>query len=810
MAAVTRSPVPGLSHDKRLLRRLIRLAILAWTAVVGVSLYVIIHHHREHAYHQAHQKALDHFNKEFAFRLWGTGKGGMYLKVGPDTPPIEYLHFLPNRDARLPDGQQLTLYDPVSALRQITAQQHEIYGIAGRIVGEVPFNPDNLPDAWEARALESFRQGRPEVLEETKLSGKPYLRLMRPMVMTENCLTCHGHQGYKAGDIRAGIGVYVSLEPFLADLADYTQAAAISHCLIWLMGLTGIGFTSRRVDRHLEERVAHLEETGLAAHVFESSLQGVMITDDEGRILRVNNVFTDLTGFSSEDAIGEKPSILRSGHHDPEFYAGMWHDLLAKGRWAGEVTNRRKNGEIFVAWETISTVYDDSGLPRYFIAMFQDVTDQKLANQRIYQLAHYDILTQLPNRQLLGDRITHALDRARRQGSWLGLLFIDLDKFKVVNDTLGHHAGDKLLAIVAERLTKCVRASDTVARLGGDEFAILLEGIDSLSDIERVAEKIITTTAEAIPLEGRQWRIGASVGISLYPRDGEDMGSLLKNADTAMYKAKADGRNRFQFFDASLAQQAAEHVARESALRQAIAEQGLHLHYQPLVDIASGRVIGVEALVRWRHAGKMIPPDEFIPLAEESGLIVPLGQWVAHTACAEIAALTQRLGRSLRLSLNVSALELKHAGYLDTLLQAVSDSGLPPASLELEITETSMMQELRGKATLFERLSDQGISIAIDDFGTGYSSLSYLKRLPVDTLKIDRTFVLDTPTDPDDCAIIRTIIYMGRSLGLRMVAEGVENADQLAFLREQGCDIAQGYLFSRPLPLNELENLLRA
>jgi len=734
----------------------------------------------------------------------------MYLKVGPDTPPIEYLHFLPNRDTRLPDGQMLTLYDPVSALRQITVQQHEIYGIAGRIVGEVPFNPDNLADAWEARALEAFRQGKQEVLEETNLSGKPYLRLMRPMVMTENCLTCHGHQGYKAGDIRSGIGVYVSLEPFLADLADYTQAAAISHCLIWLLGLTGIGFTSRRVDRHLEERVAHLEETGLAAHVFESSLQGVMITDAEGRILRVNNVFTDLTGFSAEEAIGQQPSILRSGHHDPEFYAGMWHDLLAQGRWSGEVTNRRKSGEIFVAWETISTVYDDSGLPRYFIAMFQDVTDQKLANQRIYQLAHYDILTQLPNRQLLGDRITHAIDRARRQGSWLGLLFIDLDKFKVVNDTLGHHAGDKLLAIVADRLTKCVRASDTVARLGGDEFAILLEDIDTLNDIERVAEKIVSTAAEPIPLEGRQWRVGASVGISLYPKDGEDMGSLLKNADTAMYKAKADGRNRFQFFDASLAQQAAEHVARENALRQAIAEQGLRLHYQPLVAIASGAIIGVEALVRWPHEGKMIPPDEFIPLAEESGLIVPLGQWVARTACSEIAALTQRLGRSLQLSLNVSALELKHAGYLDTLLQAVRESGLPPASLELEITETSMMQELRGKAALFELFSNQGISIAIDDFGTGYSSLSYLKRLPVDTLKIDRTFVLDTPADKDDCVIIRTIVSMGRSLGLHMVAEGVETPEQLEFLRQEGCDIGQGYLFSRPLPLNELEVLLRA
>ncbi len=796
-------------RDLHLLRRGVWIVVILWSVLVGISLFANIKIHYQNAHQQAHNTAMDHFRKDLAFRLWATGRGGLYIEVQDDTPPIDYLSFLTDRDITTADGKHLTLYDPASALSHLTRLHGDLYGIPSRIVSPAPFNPANLPDPWEAKAIEAFRRGAKEITEITELQGRPHLRVIRPVHTQQSCMKCHAQQGYQVGAINAGVGVAV-------DLIDFTEAArhaalvsAASHGGFWLIGLIGIGFGTRRLRQQWQENQDHMAETNLAAQVFENGLQAVIITDAQARIIRVNRMFTELTGYSPEEVIGKTPALLKSERHEPPFYKEMWRAMLDEGRWMGEIWNRRKNGQIFTVWQTISSVRDESGNVRYFISMFQDITDQKEVNDHIYMLAHFDALTMLPNRQLMSDRIDHAVERARRQEQMLALLFVDLDQFKKINDTLGHGAGDRLLAVAAKRLMNCVRTSDTVARLGGDEFAILLEDIDEPADIERIGEKVLKEIAMPIELEGREWYIGASIGISMFPKDGNDLSSLLKNADTAMYRAKHEGRNRLCFFDETMAEQAALRLTLETALRLALERQAFTLHYQPQIDIASGKTVGVEALIRWQRDGTLVSPAEFIPLAEETGLIVPMGQWMIATACREILQLTRELGYGLRLAVNISAREIVSPSFLDDLRAILERTGMPAHWLELEITESIAMHDITKTATLLKNVSALGMTIAIDDFGTGHSSLAYLKQLPVDYLKIDRTFVRDIPGDKEDSAIVRTIITMSRTLDVQVIAEGVETEEQLEFLRQEGCDLAQGYYLSKPIAIADLKTFLR-
>jgi len=791
-----------------MLTRWLYVTVALWTLLVGISLFANIRTYYSHADTQARNTAMDHFRKDLAFRLWVTGRGGLYIDSTPETPPIHYLDFLHDRDVVTADGRHLTLYDPASALRHLTRLHGDLYGIPSRIVGFNPFNPENLPDPWEARAIEAFKRGVGEVAETVEYRGAPHLRVYRPVKTLESCLKCHAHQGYEVGAINAAVGVAVALKPY-TDLARHASlVSAASHLGFWLIGLIGIAYGVHRLRREWWHNQEHRAETEMAAQVFQSGLQAAFITDPQGRIIRVNAMFTELTGYSEAEAIGQYPSLLKSGRHDGTFYQELWRALLNEGRWVGEIWNRRKSGEIFTVWETLSTVRDEHGKPRYFISMFQDITDQKEINDHIYMLAHFDSLTLLPNRQLMSDRIEHAIERARRQQQTLALLFIDLDQFKKINDTLGHGAGDRLLGIAAKRLLNCVRTSDTVARLGGDEFAILLDDVAEPVDIERVAEKILRELGMPLALEGREWYIGASIGISIFPKDGDNLGTLLKNADTAMYRAKNEGRNRLCFFDATMAEQAALRLTLETALRLAIEHQAFTLHYQPQVDLASGRVVGVEALIRWQRDGSLVSPADFIPLAEETGLIVPMGQWMIATACREILDLSRELGYGIRLAVNISAREIGAPTFYDDLRRTLDRTGMPPHWLELEITESIAMHDIGKTAALLKKVSEYGVSIAIDDFGTGHSSLAYLKQLPVDYLKIDRTFVRDIPDDKEDSAIVRTIITMSGTLDVRVIAEGVETPEQLEFLRHEGCDLAQGYLLSKPIPIQQLKAYL--
>lgn len=547
-----------------------------------------------------------------------------------------------------------------------------------------------------------------------------------------------------------------------------------------------------------------------AARVFESTSEGIVITDVEGIIQAVNPAFSAITGYEEAEVLGQTPRLLRSGRHDRDFYCQMWQALRTYGQWRGEVWNRRKGGEIYPEWLTISAVEDGGGQITHWVAVFSDITQIKLAQERLDFLAHHDALTGLPNRVLLHDRLAQAIRRASREGRRFAVLFLDLDGFKGVNDTLGHAAGDRLLEVVAQRLRARLRECDTLARLGGDEFLILLEGAKDDGDAAKAAADCLRLLGEAVPISGHEIFISGSIGIAIYPDDGVDPDALLRSADLAMYRAKAAGRNTFQCYTPELTLSARERHALENALRGALARGELLLHYQPQVELTSRAPCGVECLVRWRHQTLgLVPPGRFIPIAESLGIVAEIGDWVLREACGQLVA-WRRAGIPVpRLAVNVSIQQLERPTLLPLLRELLADTGLPPADLELEVTESMLMgQSTRALATL-DALRDLGVKLAVDDFGTGYSALGRLNRIPIDRLKIDASFVHDIARDPKDEAIARTIIGMGRDLGLEVIAEGVEREDQAEFLVREGCHFAQGYLFGRPMSALVLEQWWR-
>jgi diguanylate cyclase (GGDEF)-like protein/PAS domain S-box-containing protein len=796
----------------RTINRLTVLVLTGWTVLAAGSLAWNWQREHDAAMELAQNTARANFFKDQAFRFWASEKGGVYveLRPGSKTQPSPYLAHLPDRDISSTDGKHLTLMNPAFMLREMMDQYADLYGVRGRITGLKALNPNNLADPWEAEAIHAFERGVKEVSAVVDIQGEPHIRLMRPMVMTPDCMKCHAQLGYRVGDIRGGVGVAVPLREYLEIANKAHRVNLMTHGSLWLLGVVGIGVGYRRSRKYLQERQQTLAELALAAQVFENGLQGTLITDANGRILRVNHMFSEITGYSPEEAIGETPRLLKSDHQSPEFYQTMWQSLTAHGSWQGELWDRRKNGEAFAAWQSISSVRDSDGNITYYIGMLQDVTEQKRASERIQHLAHYDILTGLPNRQLFHDRLQHAVTRASRDQSALAVLFVDLDRFKYINDSLGHYAGDQVLRITAERLSSCVREADTVARLGGDEFTILIENVGQISEVERLVERLLQTLAEPITLAERDLFIGASIGIALFPRDGTAAETLLKNADTAMYRAKAGGRGRACFFDEAMSQATLRRIALTTALRYSIEREELVLYLQPQAGLAKQRIQGFEALLRWQSAEHgWVMPNDFIPLAEESGQIIAIGEWVLDNACREAMRWSSRADGP-NIAVNVSAIQLLEKGFVDQVATILQQTGLPPGRLELEITESAVMDQIDQAVIALERLKRLGVCIAVDDFGTGYSSLSYLKRLPVDRLKIDRSFVKDLPDDTNDAALVRAIVAMAHSLGLETVAEGIETEAQRAFLAALGCDHYQGYYLSRPLPADEAAALLAA
>ncbi|MGF1613194.1 MAG: EAL domain-containing protein [Gammaproteobacteria bacterium] len=552
------------------------------------------------------------------------------------------------------------------------------------------------------------------------------------------------------------------------------------------------------------------EKLALAASVFDNTLDGIMVTDAEGIILQVNKAFSRITGYSPDEIIGNSPRVLRSDRHDEAFYAELWRSLRDEGAWQGEIWNRHKNSRVFPLWQTISSVRNPDGRIRRYIATYYDITEQKLSEERIYRLAHYDVVTKLPNRLLFVDRLHHALERSKREGMQMAVFFMDLDHFKTINDTLGHPTGDILLQQVAEKLSQCLRRQDTVARIGGDEFTILLENIKDIAAVETVSRKILHTLAKPFCIGEQKTFISGSIGISVYPNDGSDVDALLKNADLAMYRAKELGRNRYQFYARDMAEEAAERLHLQNALRQAMGRQEFLLHYQPLTHLEDRSVVGAEALIRWqRPAMGLISPDKFIPLAEETREIDLIGEWVLRTACGQLRQWLDAGFTEVRLAVNISGQQIKRGNLADIARKVIEETRCPAELVDLEITESCIMREVEQSIQTLKCLRELGFELAIDDFGTGYSSLSYLKQIPVTKLKVDRSFIRDIPQDSNNKAIAKAIIGLGKSLGLTVVAEGIETAAQEAFLLGEGCQQGQGYFYSRPVPPNDFKEILR-
>lgn len=546
----------------------------------------------------------------------------------------------------------------------------------------------------------------------------------------------------------------------------------------------------------------------LDAEVFRISREGVMITDAEGAIISVNEAFTEITGYSKEEAIGQTPRLLKSARHSNEFYKQMWATLNLVGRWQGEIWNRRKNGEIYPEWLGISVSRDQHARIKEYVGIFMDISEHKRAQERIEELAFYDALTGLANRRLMADRTKQAISFAKRQKCLVGLIYLDLDHFKEINDSMGHLVGDQLLVQIATRLKSCVRDTDTVCRMGGDEFVVLLNDMTSTNDVVEVAQKILEVLSSPLELNHRSLKVSGSVGASLYPMDGDTFDTLLQRADTAMYQAKHAGRNTFRMFTEEMNRTVQHTIMMRSDMQRGLDNHEFYLEYQPQFDINSLRVIGVEALVRWRHPSKgLIPPGEFIPVAEDCGLIVEIGHFVMLEACKQSKRWLDE-GHTLSVAVNVSYVQFSRDNFQQQVIETLQESGLPPRLLELELTESILMEEPDDVIAIVEMLRQQGIYLAIDDFGTGFSSLAYIKRLPVQKLKIDQSFVRDIVIDQDDQAIVSAIINMAKSLKLKCIAEGVETEEQAHLLRERGCDHIQGYWLAKPLSVSKMNDLL--
>lgn len=559
-----------------------------------------------------------------------------------------------------------------------------------------------------------------------------------------------------------------------------------------------------------EELIRNQEHLRLSATVFENTAEGVVITDADIAILDVNRAFTDITGYEREEVLGKDPTMFKSGRHDESFYQDLWRSVEETGQWRGEIWNRRKDGSVFPEWLTISAVYSDDGVLLNYVGVFSDISSIKNSQEQLEHLAHHDALTGLPNRLLFNAHLKHAISHAKRTQTNLAVVFLDLDRFKMINDSFGHTVGDELLKQVADMLVNTLRVDDTVARIGGDEYVLLLEDIDDPEYAAIAADKVIRALGYPFKLGSHDVHITASMGISIYPRDGESINELLRNADAAMYRAKEAGRNTYQFYTSELTQHAFEHVLLENSLRRAIEKDEFLLLYQPQIDLRSGRVVGVEALIRWNHPDLgIISPIRFTPVAEESDLIERIGEWVLINACYQAASWLQDGIEFGRVAVNVASRQLYRSGIVDTVSAALKASGLPAEKLELEVTENLLMQETSRVIVQLEALRDLGITLAIDDFGTGYSSLSYLKSLPISKLKIDKSFVRDLPHDPDDMAISNAVIALGNSMQMTVIAEGVENEAQARFLEQAGCPEVQGFLYSQPITADELVSFLQ-
>ncbi|UGA56648.1 EAL domain-containing protein [Vibrio sp. VB16] len=787
--------------------------LVVWSILIAGSLSWNIIAARENIISRAYSEAKTSINKDITFRLWGSSHGGVYVPVSDKQQPIKWLSHIPNRDVKRPDGTMLTLVNPAAMLRQSSEKYATLFGIQSRITSLKPINKFNAPDAWETQQLTAFEQGVITESWDTELiDGVPNLRYLRAMNVEEGCLKCHASQGYRLGDIRGGIGVSLPLTEHYQLVERSINNLSASHSILWVLGGLGIflysNISSSQVKERQQrdiEREESAEVLGLYASAFSSSGEAMLIIDQDQKIINANRAFLKHSGYSIGDVISRNWAILHADNTPISTYLEMTNTLEDKGFWQGESYGRKKDGSVFPKWLSISKIKKECSDSSFYISTYSDISERKEAEKEIAHLAHFDILTDLHNRYSLEERLERVLERAQKYHYKAAMLFIDLDRFKTINDSLGHAFGDKLIIEVAHELSKIKRDQDTLARIGGDEFVLILPQVTDTSDVALVAQRIQEKLNKLYHISNRDVETSASIGICLYPDDGTTTVELMKNADIAMYQAKLKGRNNYQFFTTALSQAADERLKLENQMRVALELGQFEIYFQPIVNTNSLSIVSAEALIRWKHPEHgFYPPDKFIPIAEDTGFIHTLGDWILNEACHSFSQIKQRGCGLKKISINLSVNQLQSTKLIDKVNKAMKKYGISVGELEFEITETAAMQDPDFAVSQLTALSNLGISLAIDDFGTGYSSLSYLKKLPIQTLKVDRTFVSDIGKDTNNEEICITTISLAHNLGLQVVAEGVETEEQIAFLKQHHCDRLQGYYFSRPVPINEL------
>lgn len=757
--------------------------------------------------------ARANINKDMSFRKWASSHGGVYVAPSKETPPNPYLK-IPDRDVVTTTGKILTLMNPAYVLREMQTNFGDEYGTRSHITSLKPLNPRNAPDAWEIKALNTFEQGRKEYLELQQINGQPYLRLMKPFVVDKTCLKCHEAQGYKEGDIRGGIGTDVSMRPYLEQQRKSEIESSLTHGAIWLIGLVGLGLSYRRErksDIQLKESMARTKM------LLDSVLDAVISMDHNGMVVGWSPEAERIFGYSSDQALGRDLAelIIPPRHHEghrqgmARFMKTDIPNILGK---RVELSALRADGSEFPIELTVGALKQQGKY--FFSANVRDISERKKAEETIHDMAFYDPLTRLPNLKLLLDRLQQSLLSSAREQRFCAILLINLDDFKTLNDTKGREVGDMLLVEITDHLKASVHGTDTIARIGGDEFVVVVNSLDAAIDeaathAKSVAERILARVNQPLDLRGHDYHCSASIGITLF-RDKEftDL-ELLKHADAAMHQAKEVGRNTIRFFDPAAQSALESRVQLESWMHKALKDQ-YRLYYQIQVD-AEGKAIGAEALIRWLHPERgMINPAQFIPLAEETGLILPIGKWVLETACKQLKVWeSDQRTRHLILAVNVSAKQFHQPDFAEQVLAVLDHTGADADRLKLELTESMLVDHVDDIISKMNILKARGVKFSLDDFGTGFSSLTYLKRLPLNQLKIDQSFVRDALNDPSDAAIVRTVIALGQSLGMEVIAEGVETEEQRNFLAVHGCHYYQGYLYSKPLPIEQFEALVK-
>ncbi len=640
------------------------------------------------------------------------------------------------------------------------------------------------------------------------MTGIDCLRTIRSH--NEECpviiLTGHGDEAIAVQSMREGASDYLPKSSLTSQILYKAVSNAVEKCRLRQ--------ALEQQQRTLEENNRDLLQKNMELRMLTSAMNAasdqIVVTRLDGTIVFVNRAFEQQTGYEMQEVLGKRTSILNSGTHNKPFYADMWSTILSGKTWCSEMTNRRKDGSFSIEDVNITPVSNNMDVIEHFIAIKRNITEKKAYERKLDFLAHHDVLTGLSNRLLFNHELTKHIEEAARIGGLVGVLFIDLDRFKFINDSKGHNTGDLILQDTADRLRRCVKQSDTLARMGGDEFTIVISELTDRVEAMDIATLVLESLSEPFVIDGQEFSLTASIGISTYPDDGETAETLVRNADTAMYKAKEEGRNNFQIYTDAFNHAAVERVNLEQQLRKAIDKGEFLVRYQPQIEISSGRIVGTEALVRWQSPQLgLVSPADFIPLAEETGLIMAIGEFVMETACRQNKAWHDAGYSDIVVSVNMSARQFQNEAMLDWLSDILTTTGLDPCYLDLELTESILMKNPESMIEILQTLKDMNIGISIDDFGTGYSSLSYLKQFPVSALKIDRSFISNITTDPDDAAIARAVIAMAKSLNLKVIAEGVETLAQLSFLHELNCDLLQGYLISPPVTPEEIECMLR-